>query len=239
MSISSEKYWAVVPAAGSGKRFSSDMPKQFHQLDGQQVAQHTLDRLLSLTIIEAIYIPCDVDCPLWSEIPAVRDSRVQLISGGQQRAHSVLNGLTALQELAADDDWVLVHDIVRPCVTTGDISALMDALVDHPVGGILAAPVNDTLKIVSAESRIKSTVDRDQYRVAQTPQMFRYHRLREAISAMLKDHLIPTDEAAAIEYTGQKALAVDGRQDNIKITRREDLVIAAAIMKNQEAEKCV
>jgi 2-C-methyl-D-erythritol 4-phosphate cytidylyltransferase len=239
MSKSSKKYWAIVPAAGSGNRFSSDMPKQFHQLDGQQVAQHTLSRLLSLTPLEAIYIPCDIDCPWWSEIPAVRDSRVHLISGGEQRANSVLNGLNALQELASDDDWVLVHDMVRPCVTTDNIRVLMDALIDHPVGGILAAPVNDTLKIVSAESEIHSTVDRDQYRVAQTPQMFRYNRLKQAISAMLKDQLIPTDEAAAIEYTGQQALAVNGRQDNIKITRREDLVIASAIMKNQRIEKCV
>jgi len=239
MSRSSAKFWAIVPAAGSGKRFGSDTPKQFHQLNGQLVAQQTLSRLLSLSALEAIYIPCDIDCNWWSEVSAVRDSRVHLIAGGQQRVHSVLNGLTALQELASDDDWVLVHDMVRPCVTIENITALMDALVDHPVGGILATPVNDTLKIVNAESQIHSTANRDQYRVAQTPQMFRYQRLREAIATMLKDKRIPTDEAAAIEYSGQPALAVEGRQDNIKITRREDLVVAAAIMKNQEVEKCV
>jgi len=239
MSRSSEKIWAIVPAAGSGKRFSSDMPKQFHPLNGQIVAQHTLSRLLSLSALEGLYIPCDIECSWWSEIAVLQDSRVHLIAGGEQRVHSVLNGLIALQELASEDDWVLVHDMVRPCVTTENIITLMDALIDHPVGGILAAPVNDTLKIVDPEQQIHTTVDRDQYRVAQTPQMFRYKCLREAITAMLKDQLIPTDEAAAIEYAGLQALAVEGRQDNIKITRREDLVVAAAIMKNQEAEKCV
>jgi len=239
MSRSKARIWAVVPAAGVGRRFSADKPKQFHEINGKIVAQHTLNRLLGLSSIQATYIPCDVSSPEWSKVSAVQDSRVHLIAGGEQRAHSVLNGLMAIQALAADNDWVLVHDMVRPCVTTENITALIDALVDHPVGGILAAPVNDTLKIVNSEQHIQTTVKRDEYRVAQTPQMFRYQLLRDAICAMLRDKVTPTDEASAVEYAGLEPLSVDGRQDNIKITRREDLAIATAIMKNQEAEKCV
>jgi len=239
MSRSKARIWAVVPAAGIGRRFSADTPKQFHQLNGQPVAQHTLNRLLSLSAIEALFIPCDTSSSGWSKVPAVQDSRVRLIAGGEQRVHSVLNGLIAIQEFASDDDWVLVHDMARPCVTTENITALIAALADHPVGGILAAPINDTLKIVSSDKHIHTTVNRDEFRVAQTPQMFRYKLLKDTICAMLRDKVTPTDEASAIEYAGLKALVVEGRQDNIKITRREDLAVAAAIMKNQEIEGCV
>jgi len=239
MSRSKARIWAVVPAAGVGRRFSADTPKQFHQLNGELVAQHTLNRLLSLSAIEALFIPCDTSSSGWSKVPAAQNSRVHLIAGGEQRAHSVLNGLMAMQELAADNDWVLVHDIVRPCITAENITVLMDALVDHPVGGILAASVNDTLKIVNSEKHIHTTVNRDEFRVAQTPQIFRFGLLKNAIHSMLEANKIPTDEASAIEYAGLKALAVEGRQDNIKITRREDLAVAAAIMKNQETERCV
>jgi 2-C-methyl-D-erythritol 4-phosphate cytidylyltransferase len=147
----------------------------------------------------------------------------------------VVNGLLALEEVAADHDWVLIHDMARPCVTAANIAKLITAVGDHAVGGILAAPINDTLKIVDSQT-IVSTVNRAQYRAAQTPQMFRFSLLKSAIKAMLDEQKIPTDEASAIEYAGLTAMVVEGRQDNIKITRREDLAIAEAIMRNQEAE---
>jgi 2-C-methyl-D-erythritol 4-phosphate cytidylyltransferase len=230
------KYWAIVPAAGVGQRFSADIPKQFHQLNGALVAQHTLSRLLSLSIIEAIIAPCEVGSGYWSKVPASTDRRVRLVPGGKQRANSVLNGLAALQELAADDDWILVHDMARPCVTPANIASLISKLDGHKVGGILAAPINDTLKVVAGDKSIISTVNRAEYRAAQTPQMFRFGLLKASIQGMLDEHKLPTDEASAIEYAGLTASVVEGRQDNIKITRREDLAIAEAIMKNQETE---
>ena len=236
---SSPRFWAIVPAAGVGKRFSADIPKQFHQLNGQLVAQHTLSRLLSLSIIDAIYSPCDQSSAYWSKVPAASDQRVCLIAGGDNRAQSVLNGLIAMQEFAAESDWVLVHDMARPCVTCENIGQLIAALVGHPVGGILAATINDTLKVIDTEKHIHETANRSLYRAAQTPQMFRYGLLKNAIQTMLEDNKIPTDEASAVEYCGHKALVVEGRQDNIKITKREDLAIAAAIIKNQEIEGCV
>ena len=230
------KYWAIVPAAGVGQRFSADIPKQFHQLNGALVAQHTLSRLLSLSIIEAIVAPCEVGSNYWSKVPAADDPRVSLVPGGKQRADSVLNGLLALQGRAADGDWVLVHDMARPCVMPSNIAKLVSELDGHEVGGILAAPINDTLKIIAADNSIQSTVNRAEYRAAQTPQMFRFGLLKSSIEAMLEQQKYPTDEASAIEQAGLTALVVDGRQDNIKITRREDLAIAEAIMRNQESE---
>jgi len=129
-----------------------------------------------------------------------------------------------------------VHDMARPCVTPANIAKLISELEGHSVGGILAAPINDTLKIVGADRRILSTVNRAEYRAAQTPQMFRFGLLKSSIQAMLDQQKLPTDEASAIEFGGLTAQVVEGRQDNIKITRREDLAIAEAIMKNQEAE---
>ena len=235
MTDSQANYWAIVPAAGVGKRFAADIPKQFHYLNGTLVAQHTLSRLLSLTSISAIVAPCDNSSAYWSKVPAVTDRRVRLVSGGTHRVNSVVNGLLALEELAADDDWVLIHDMARPCVTAANIAKLITEVGDHAVGGILAAPINDTLKIVDSQT-IVSTVNRAQYRAAQTPQMFRFSLLKSAIQVMLDEQKIPTDEASAIEYAGLTAMVVEGRQDNIKITRREDLAIAEAIMRNQEAE---
>ena len=239
MNQSSPKFWCIVPAAGIGSRFSADIPKQFHQLDDQLVAQHTLSRLLKLSIIEAIYAPCDVGSAYWSRVPAASDGRVRLIGGGDNRAASVLNGLLAIQEFAAEDDWVLVHDMARPCVTPENIGQLIAALVGHSVGGILAAPINDTLKLIDSNKHIHETANRSLFRAAQTPQMFRYGLLFKAIKSMLEDNKIPTDEASAVEYCGHKALVVEGRQDNIKITKREDLAVAAAIIANQEIEGCV
>ncbi|HIG68251.1 MAG TPA: 2-C-methyl-D-erythritol 4-phosphate cytidylyltransferase [Porticoccaceae bacterium] len=234
----SSNYWAIVPAAGVGRRFSADIPKQFHQLHGELVAQHTLSRLLSITGIKRIVAPCDPSSGYWSRVRATSNSRVQLIQGGETRARSVLNGLVAIQQDASPDDWVLVHDMARPCVTRMDINKLIGNLEEHPVGGFLAAPINETLKLVTSDNKVTKTVDRNQYRIAQTPQMFRARMLQEAIQSMFDNQLEPTDEASAIEYIGEQAMVIDGRQDNIKITRREDLMIAEAILQDQEKQGC-
>ena len=237
--MSAVDYWAIVPAAGSGQRFGTELAKQFQSLGDHLVAQHSLSRLLNIPCIAKIIVPCDTQSPYWQQIPAASDPRVELVAGGAERVHSVLQGLNAIAGRAASRDWVLVHDMARPCITSGDINKLIAELAGHQVGGILATSVSDTLKRVDADNAIQGTADRSLYRAAQTPQMFRYGLLVKALEAMLVAGQSPTDEASAIEYLGEQAKVIQGRRDNIKITHREDLIIAAAIMSQQETEQCV
>ena len=236
--MSAVNYWAIVPAAGSGQRFGAELAKQFHSIGDKLVADHTLGRLLTIPKLQKILVPCDPSAEPWAQISALRDQRVELLEGGAERVYSVLNSLRALSDIAASDDWVLVHDMARPCVTSADINKLIEQLDGHPVGGILAAPISDTLKKVTADKTITETLDRSAYRGAQTPQMFRYGLLVKALETMLEEQQLPTDEASAIEYLGENAVIVEGRRDNIKITHREDLVVAQAIIGYQETEQC-
>jgi 2-C-methyl-D-erythritol 4-phosphate cytidylyltransferase len=237
--VSAARYWGIVPAAGTGKRFAAELPKQFHRIGDKLIADHTLSRLLGISKLQKILVPCDINAEQWAQVSAVADRRVELLGGGAERVHSVLNGLRALRDVAASNDWVLVHDMARPCVSSGDINKLIEQLDDHAVGGILATPINDTLKKITSASAVDKTLDRSDFRAAQTPQMFRYGLLVRALKTMLKEQQLPTDEASAIEYIGEQAKIVEGRSDNIKITHREDLMIAQAIMGYQESEQCV
>lgn len=241
--MSGPSYWAIVPAAGTGQRFGSQLAKQFQLIGDKMVADHSLSRLLAISSLKKIIVPCDTNCSHWAQVHSSGDQRVELIAGGVERIHSVLNGLRALADLADPDDWVLVHDMARPCITSADIKKLIDQLQEHPVGGILAVPVSDTLKKIQPVdieqmSAIETTLDRSDFFAAQTPQMFRYGLLVRALETMLEEQQLPTDEASAIEYLGQQAMIVEGRSDNIKITHPQDLVIAQAIMGYQEAEQC-
>lgn len=235
MTTDTAKIWAIVPAAGQGLRFSNSMPKQFFELNGQLVAEHSLSRLLAVPQIEQVIVPCDMNCNEWSKVVSIDHAKIKQVSGGEQRAYSVLNGLLSVDSLASDDDWVLVHDIARPCITTEDINQLITAVEGHAVGGILVSRVDSTLKKVTSDNYIAATVDRAEHRLAQTPQIFRYGLLKEAINACLDENVIPTDEAFAVESAGYRVLCVEGRRDNLKITRQEDLAVASAIMKSQEA----
>ena len=233
------RHWMIVPAAGKGRRFSDLKVKQFFDLCGETVAQCCLHRLLQVPDIVRLIVPCDLQQVIWSEIPAASDPRVELISGGATRAESVANGLRAIHACADPMDWVLVHDIARPCITLESIAKLRHHVDQHPVGGILVAPIADTLKAVSVEGAILHTADRVDFRLAQTPQMFRYGELTAALAAAAARALVPTDEASALEYAARPVLAVEGRRDNIKITCSEDLIMAAAILTAQENARCV
>jgi 2-C-methyl-D-erythritol 4-phosphate cytidylyltransferase len=236
--VSAVNYWAIVPAAGTGQRFGAELAKQFQPLGDKLLADHTLGRLLKIPKIKKVIVPCDTASEYWRQVFAIQDPRVELIQGGAERVHSVLKGLRALSNVAAHNDWVLVHDMARPCITGSDINKLIGQLDGHPVGGILATPVSDTLKKITSQNSIKKTLDRSDYYAAQTPQMFRYGLLINALERMLDNQQVPTDEASAIEYIGEQAMIVGGRRDNIKITHREDLIIAQAIMGYQESEQC-
>ena len=235
MTKSLPKIWAILPAAGAGKRFSTEKPKQFFELNGLPVAEHCLQRLLTIESLQSIIIPCDMSASEWAQVRSVQNPKVQLVTGGDQRANSVLNGLQAIASHVDDTDWVLVHDIARPCITSADINKLIDAVENHAAGGVLTASVNETLKKVSSDQHIEATVDRAQYRLAQTPQIFKFSLLKAAIENCLQAGITPTDEAFAVEHAGLPVLVVEGRQDNIKITRQEDLAIASAILNSQES----
>jgi 2-C-methyl-D-erythritol 4-phosphate cytidylyltransferase len=162
-----------------------------------------------------------------------------MVSGGITRADSVMNGLVALQKLAKADDWVLVHDIARPCITVSDVIRLIGAVQTSSVGGLLVKYVDETLKMVGQQNNVLKTLDREQYRIAQTPQMFRLKILFDALALAKKNNVNPTDEASAVEAVGRDVLMIEGRKDNIKLTHQEDLVIAESILKAQEENLCV
>ncbi|MSP26895.1 MAG: 2-C-methyl-D-erythritol 4-phosphate cytidylyltransferase [Methylococcales bacterium] len=225
------QFWAVVPAAGVGKRMNADRPKQYLDLAGKTVIEHTLLRLLHADVFTAVAVAISEEDPYWSELSVASHEKIIRAKGGKERADSVLSGLHAIRNHAQDEDWVLVHDAARPCITSSDIHHLIDSLVDDDVGGILALPCADTLKNVDAKN-ILGTADRSHIWRALTPQMFRYGSLKTALEFAVGTPAI-TDEASALELQGVQPKIVEGRPDNIKITRPEDLALAQFFMEQQ------
>ena len=227
------RYWAIVPAAGVGKRMGGAIPKQYLEVAGKAVLQHTLERLLSVERLTGIRVALGAEDGYWPDLPCARHPRIQTAPGGRERADSVYSALLSLEEEARPDDWVLVHDAARLCLTRGDVLKLIETLSDDPVGGILALPVSDTLKAVDATGLITGTPDRSLIWRALTPQMFRYGRLRKALADAAEQGKLVTDEASALELAGYQPRIVEGRPDNIKITRPEDLPLAAFYLERQ------
>ncbi len=166
----------------------------------------------------------------WPSTNSCADSRVTTCKGGAARCDSVLAALQALGHEARDEDWVLVHDVARPCLAHTDLSALMTGLAQHPVGGLLATPVTDTLKQAGPERQVLATIDRRLLWRALTPQMFRFGALRQALMSAAGAGLSVTDEASAMEHMGAVPMLVEGRPDNIKITLPADLALAGFIL---------
>ena len=229
--IHKTKFWGVVPAAGVGKRMQSDRPKQYLELAGTTVIEQTLTRLLQARVFEAIAVAISAEDPYWPELKISSHPAIVTAAGGKERADSVLSGLKSIRERASDDDWVLVHDAARPCLTAEDIHKLIDELKDDGVGGILALSSHDTLKNVR-DKHIAGTLDRSHIWRALTPQMFRYGMLKDALEAAAGNPAV-TDEASALELQGLQPRIVEGRPDNIKITRPEDLVLAQFYLEQQ------
>jgi 2-C-methyl-D-erythritol 4-phosphate cytidylyltransferase len=222
------RIWAVLPAAGVGARMQADRPKQYLELLGRTVLEHTIETLLSASAIEQVVVAISAEDPYWGDLPVAGNTKLSVCEGGQERCHSVLNGLNALQTLGADEqDWVMVHDAARPCLRAEDLSRLIHSVTIKNQGGILAVPVRDTMKLSDdSGEQIDATVDRSHMWHALTPQMFRVGELRSAIEQALEDGFVVTDEASAMEHAGQSPLLVRGHADNIKITIPEDLALA-------------
>ena len=202
-------------------------PKQYLPLAGRPMLWHAV-RALCVPRVETVFVVLAPD----DQVFATHDwsafgERVQpLYCGGETRRDSVYNGLVAAMAVLEADDWMLVHDAARPCLPAKDLDNLMRELEGDEVGGILALPLVDTLKKVSA-NRIQSTEERAQFWLAQTPQMFRAGLLAQALAGARGS---PTDEAAAVEQLGLKPRVVAGSRENLKVTWPEDVAIAEAIL---------
>jgi 2-C-methyl-D-erythritol 4-phosphate cytidylyltransferase len=222
------RYWLVMPAAGIGRRFGADRPKQYAPLCGRTVIEWALSLFLTDSRCAGAVVALAENDPYWKEIAP---PNVLVTAGGQERSHSVRNGLAALADRAGRDDWVLVHDAARPCLSRQDLDRLLKTLADHPAGGLLATPAADTLKRADTSLEVQQTVDRAGLWRALTPQMFRYARLCEALDRAHAAGRLPTDEAQAIEWLGDHPKLVEGAAANLKVTSAADLAIAAALLK--------
>jgi 2-C-methyl-D-erythritol 4-phosphate cytidylyltransferase len=167
-------------------------------------------------------------------LPIASHPLIHVVAGGAERCDSVLNALHALRSTAAADDWVLVHDVARPCVDPNDIQRLIDTLASSDAcGGILATPVRDTMKRADDQGCIQHSVERSGLWHALTPQMFRYGLLVTALQAACEAGVTITDEASALEWRGQHPRLIEGRPDNIKVTHPQDLALVALALSQQ------
>jgi len=226
-------YWTVLPAAGAGRRVGAPVPKQYLDLAGLPVIEHTLRIFLEHPRIAGVVVALDPADTHWQAIPSAGHPRISRANGGAERCHSVLNALDLLMQRAAQDDWVLVHDAARPCLRTSDLDALMNTLANHPVGGSLGVPVRDTMKTADETGRVLRTAPREGLWHAYTPQMFRLGALRTLLYQAMDAGQLVTDDASAFELAGQKPMLVEGHADNIKITRPEDLPLARFYLQQQ------
>jgi len=233
MSVTLPRYWFVIPAAGVGARMNAGKPKQYLMLGDKTILEHTLSRLLNLPELAGIVVAISSDDAYWKSLDVFKHPLVHTTVGGENRADSVLNGLTYLADKAQSHDWVLVHDAARPCVTLENIQQLCSDLAESYVGGILAVPVSDTLKHVENKTDIQTTLDRSTLWQAQTPQMFRYRLLQDCLANALANRQTITDESSAIELAGYTPKVIEGRTDNIKVTRPDDLLLADFILQQQ------
>ncbi len=233
MSEDTAKLWGLVPAAGIGKRMSSSIPKQYMNLLGKSVLEHSVQCLFAHPQIVGVMVVVAADDGYWPGVAAKLPSQKLLTTvGAEERYLSVFRGLVALQQKAQPQDWVLVHDAVRPCLTMSDLERLITQVMPHPVGGLLGSRVNDTLKRSDDQGIVISTVDRTNIWQAYTPQMFRFEILLKALQEVIAHQQIVTDDASAVELLGEPVLMVQGRQDNIKITQAEDLLWAERILQH-------
>jgi len=228
------KYWAVIPAAGIGSRMQADLPKQYLRINGRCILEHTLEVFCSHPMIAGVVVVLAANDDNWRSLPGIGHAKVMTAPGGAERFNSVLNGLRYLHQHADNDDWVLVHDAVRPCLTHADIDHLVERLREHPVGGLLALPVRDTMKRANATGEVVETVSRSGLWHALTPQMFKLAMLERAIERAISESTLITDEAQAMELCGYRPQLVQGRAENIKITQRGDLPLAELFLANRE-----
>ncbi|MCJ8512726.1 2-C-methyl-D-erythritol 4-phosphate cytidylyltransferase [Acinetobacter lwoffii] len=224
--------WVILPAAGSGSRFSKTELKQYQMIQERTVLEHTVARLNQLPLAGYVLAIGEQD-NVAKMLPFSSQEKAHFCLGGAERVNSVLNALTYLSQIASEDEWVLVHDAARPCVGLDCLQQLVNTAITNDQAAILAIPVRDTLKRVVTNFDIEETVDRSMLWQAQTPQMAKLGVLKRAIEQALQDGATITDEASALEHIGEQVSVVQGRSDNIKITYPDDLELAKLILQAQ------
>ncbi len=216
---------AVVPAAGIGSRMGSDIPKQYLRFDDITLLEHSVRALQRDPRIVSVTVALHPGDRFADELTLFQQPGVQRVTGGAQRADSVLAALRAVPGEATD--WVLVHDAARPGLPEKDLKLLLDSVLETGVGGLLAEPIVDTVKQADAQGRVAATLDRSLLWRAQTPQMFRLGQLIEALQEALHKGLPVTDEASAMEFAGHPVQLLPGSPANFKVTAPDDLALAA------------
>ncbi|NVJ61315.1 MAG: 2-C-methyl-D-erythritol 4-phosphate cytidylyltransferase [Gammaproteobacteria bacterium] len=233
MSSSKANVWVVLPAAGSGSRMQSETPKQFLTINQKLVIEYSLELFLLQADIAGIVVVGDSTNNFLSVL-LNKYQKVICVPGGNERIDSVLSGCQYISD-NCNADWILVHDAARPCLHQADLCRLLKQRENFKAGALLAGPVVDTLK-KRHENESLSTVSRDNLFRAFTPQLVRSELLIRALSSCRDEAFIPTDEAQAIERIGYHLNIIEGRQDNIKITYPDDLVLAELILQSHQSQ---
>lgn len=217
------RFHIVIPAAGIGNRMETAIPKQYLPISGKPMISYSIQTFFASPRIASIHLALSPEDYFWRNLDLAANSRLQLhYTGGETRAQTVLNTLYAMKSQVDVDDWILVHDAARPGLTLALLDTLLDSLENDAVGGLLALPLADTLKQSNADDRVKTTIPRDGLWQAQTPQMFRYRLLTNALENF---DGVPTDEAQAIEALGFEPKLVIGSLRNMKVTYPQDMAL--------------
>ena len=227
------RHYALVPAAGSGARFGSEIPKQYLELAGRPMIHHSLTALCLCEQIDQVWVILSPGDEWWGayDWSVLKPKLHVLFCGGGTRAETVSNGLHAIADVVSDEDWVLVHDAARPCLSQAMLDALCEELADDPVGGLLAVPLADTLKRADTDRGVVATESREGLWQAQTPQMFRYGLL----SRSLAGNFAVTDEASALESAGYRPRLVKSDVTNFKVTFPADLRLAELVLQGRKS----
>lgn len=224
------RYFALIAAAGVGARFGGETPKQYLKVAGKSLIDHSVHLFLATAEIERVYVALAPADSQWRRSSWASSQKVNALPcGGATRAESVNNALQAIGEAASDEDWILVHDAARPCLAARHLRALFDGVAEDAVGGLLALPVADTLKRADRDGRAAATEPREGLWCAQTPQMFRYGVLRQALRRADLGRV--TDEASAVEQLGLRPKLIPADASNLKVTYAEDLALAELILR--------
>lgn len=234
MNPTAVRFFALIPAAGSGQRMQAGRPKQYLPLHGRPILEHSLRAITAHPLMAGVMVVLSAPDPWWPQITLPTHLPVWTTVGGEQRFHSVLNGLRAMTQVINADDWVLVHDAARPCLPAEDLLRMITTLADDPVGGVLGVPIHDTVWRADAADRITTLTPRQGLWRAQTPQMFRYGALTSALEAVVAAGDTVTDEAGAMMRAGYIPRMVEGHPHNIKLTHPADLGLAEYYLKDSQ-----
>ncbi len=227
-------FHVIIPAAGVGNRMANVLPKQYIALGGKPMISHSIQVFFNHPRIAGIHVALNPEDDFWRSLTLEPESRLHLhYTGGATRAETVLNTLKALEPSLQADDWILVHDAARPGLTHALLTHLINTLEQDEVGGLLALPVADTLKQSADNQQVAQTIPRANLWQAQTPQMFRFLTLK---NALIQFGASVTDEAEAIEALGLKPKLVQGELRNLKVTYPQDLILLQALFESEHKD---